>query len=47
MKAIYYLEFVFNFLQKIPDYENEIPKVEANEVIFRYKKCNSYINNKY
>ena len=32
---------------EIPQYEEEIPKVEANEVIFRCSRCNSYINNKY
>ena len=32
---------------EIPYYENKIPKVETNDVIFRCKMSNSYINNKY
>ena len=32
---------------EIPQYEENIPVVEPNEIIFRCVRCNSYINNKY
>ena len=32
---------------EIPDYEEQIPKVESGDCIFRCKQCKSYINNKY
>ena len=32
---------------EIPDYEEEIPKVQSGENIFRCKQCKGYINNKY
>ncbi len=32
---------------EIPDNEAEIPKVEVNEAVFRCRRCNSYINNKF
>ena len=32
---------------EIPDYEDQVPKVESGESIFRCKQCKSYINNKY
>ena len=32
---------------EIPDYEEQIPKVNTVNTIFRCKQCNSYINNKY
>ena len=32
---------------EIPDYEEQIPKVNTGDSIFRCKQCNSYINNKY
>ena len=31
---------------EIPQYEENIPVVEPNEIIFRCVRCNSYINNK-
>ena len=32
---------------EVPDYEDQIPKVQPAETIFRCKQCKSYINNKY
>ena len=32
---------------EIPDYEDQVPKVDSGESIFRCKQCKSYINNKY
>ena len=32
---------------QIPSYENQIPIIDIGDYVFRCKKCNSYINNKY
>ena len=32
---------------EIPEHEEQIPKVESGDTIFRCKQCKSYINNKY